>query len=257
MGGEFDPRGAFGGSRVLGADEMDARPPVGDLPAKVRRQQGECDLQSDPGASGAQHRAWRGERKTEGKGHAEGGDRVLGLETETGDYGQEGPEPRLGSDQYPQSQVEEGAPGEQVEPGRMEDRGRAEDVGGERPETGGAELGAQAAAELPDHQRDQDHGADAAGHAGQAQDIERVPGHQADHRAEVGNQRRKIDVAEGQVPGGREVVELVALPAVAAEERGGEEDQDRGAGEARTRLRRSDVRSLIVTPLAPSTGIPN
>jgi hypothetical protein len=53
-----------------------------------------------------------------------------------------------------------------------------------------------------------------------------VPDGEREHRHE----RREVDVAEGEMPGGGQEVQLVAVPAVAAEERRGEGDENDRCG---------------------------
>jgi hypothetical protein len=49
-----------------------------------------------------------------------------------------------------------------------------------------------------------------------------------DSEPEDRDERREVDVSEREVPGRSQEVELVAIPAVAAEERRRESDQDNG-----------------------------
>ena len=92
-----------------------------------------------------------------------------------------------------------------------------------------------------------------------------LPGDRVDEPADPGGERREVDVAERRAPRRREEVELVAVPAVAAEERELERRGERPAGEPAEQRRAEPCQLEIlldeaeedaVDPLAVAAGTP-
>ena len=122
----------------------------------------------------------------------------------------------------------------------MEDAGRPEDERRDRPGEGGAELRPPAAAQLARDQRDEENRSHAATEADDAECDERVAEGVARGEGRECHERREVDVPEREVPRGGQEVELVPIPAVAAEERrsrGDEYDARRRSSDERGRDR--------------------
>ena len=129
----------------------------------------------------------------------------------------------------------------------MEQHSEAESIRRERERDGGEQLAAKAAAELARAQRDEHDREHPGEHAGEAQGDERRARHVDHEPADDRRRRGEVDVAERQVPGRLQEVQLVAIPAVATEERQREAELQQGgdrAGEQR-RAQGSDVRTRV------------
>jgi hypothetical protein len=215
---------------VVVAAELDARPPFQALPHEVGQPQRQCD-----GDTGGQPRAAQ-VATTHGRSHEAGrqpqcqrGNARLGLQAEANGDTDGQPPARVGAArQDPHHQQERKGPPKLVEHDRLE-----QPAGGEEQRRGSCGERRQrqrppAATELAGDGRSQDHdrGVDRAGH--QPQWPQMGTGDGTDRLGEQGHEWRLIDVPEGGMATGRQVVELVAVEPVAPAQCG-VEHQDAGS----------------------------
>ena len=250
-----DARGVLCGLGVLARREVDARPSVLRLPDEVRQEDEERDAEGDPRPARREQPSRRGREQPDREGGQEHDDRVLRLEPDPGDEAEHRPQARLRPAEHPQRDVQERCPRELVEPGRVEDAGRAERDREQRPAERGSELRSPPAAELAHHQRDEDDHCDPCRQTGQAQRDERVAGDGAHEPGDPGRERREVDVAERRPPRRGEEVELVAVPAVAADERELDRSRERPAREPAQQRRPNGSQMLMSTRLT-HRGLP-
>ena len=114
----------------------------------------------------------------------------------------------------------------------MEDARRPEHERRHRPSERRAELRPHSAAELAGGQCDEEDGPGAARETREPQRIEGVTGQVSYCERKHRHERREVDVPKREVPRRGQEVQLVAIPAVAAEERRGESDEHHRRGRA-------------------------
>src|SRR5581483_9840866 len=224
-GAEEELLGEVGGGRrvggrlgVLAGGEVDARPAVLGLPDQVGQEEREREGEAEPRPARPEQPPLAGGEQGRAEGEEDDGDRVLRLEADARDRAGDEPEPRPLAAEGEQDDVEERDPAERVEPDGVEEAAGAERVGADRPGQCRGDLRGRAGAELACDQRDQHGRAEHRGERRQAQRDERVAEEGVHEPADPGGQRREVDVAPGRPPRCGEEVELVPVPAVAAEE---------------------------------------
>ena len=202
---------------------------MGDLPAGVRQRTSAGDGDGGPHTPLAQHLARTHHEQAEREHSEQGDDGALGLQADSGDEPEQRPQARLGSQEDPQCEVAERDPDRQIEHRGVKDRSDAQAVGSEHERQRGEQLRRDAACKLACTQCDKHGGGHPRRNTGQAQRHERRAGEVDRDASDQRGDEREVDVAQGEVPAGLKKVQLIAVPAVASEERERERElHDRG-----------------------------
>ena len=197
----------------------DAIPAVPDLPNEVRHEENDGQAETEPRPRAGQVPAGPGAEKSDQHRDAQRDDGVLRLQADAEHQSQQQPLAGIRPPQQPDEQQARDRPGELVEADRLK-----EDVGPHehrRDEHGQPreDLRQPVATQLCGNQRRDDNGRGAGQNREQSQRGQRT---REDRLVEPGQQRGDrwvIDVPHCEMPARGEVVELVAVPAVAVGDR--------------------------------------
>ncbi len=203
---------------MLARGEVERDPLVRDLPDDVRDEQADGDHDAERRLA-AQQQVAAPERAAGEEGRERHDDRVLRLEPDAAPEPEQQPLARLGAHDQARRRDQRERGGRELEERRVEEHRAAEAVGRRDPGGRGQHLQPRACPELARDRADR-HRRDGGEQRGEQpqRDQRRADGGVDGARGD-GDERREVDVAEREMAAGGEEVELVAIPAVALQQR--------------------------------------